>query len=89
MSKIYEKCLYKQIESYVENILSNFQCGFRKGFNTQQCLIGMIEKAKRIMDKGGHFSALLTDPSKAFECLPNDLLIAKLDVTDLKMMHFI
>ena len=45
----------------MENILSYFQCGFRKGFNTQQCLIGMIEKAKRIMDKDGHFSALLTD----------------------------
>ena len=45
----------------MENILSNFQCGFRKGFNAQQYLIGMIEKAKRIMDKGEHFSALLTD----------------------------
>ena len=47
-----KKCLYKQIENYMENILSNFQCGFRKGFNAQQCLIGIIEKAKRIMDKG-------------------------------------
>ena len=35
LSKIYEKCLYKQIENYMENILSNFQCGFRKGFNAQ------------------------------------------------------
>ena len=68
MSKVYEKCLYKQIENYMDNILSNFQCGFRKGF------IGMIEKAKSIMDKGGHFSALLTDLSKAFDCLPHDLL---------------
>ena len=64
LSKVYEKCLYKQIENCMENILSNFQCGFRKGFNTQQCLIGMIEKAKSIMDKGGHFSALLTDYQK-------------------------
>ena len=48
----------------MENILSNFQCGFRKGFNAQQCLIGMKEKIKGIMDKGGHFSALLTDLSK-------------------------
>ena len=61
----------------MENILSNFQCGFRKCFNTQECLIGMTEKAKRIMDKGGHFSVLLTDLSKAFDCLPHDLLIAK------------
>ena len=34
LSKIYEKCLYKQIENYMENVLSDFQCGFRKCFNT-------------------------------------------------------
>ena len=71
------------------NILSNFQSGFRKGFNAQQCLIGMTEKAKRTMGKGAHFNALLIDLSKAFDCLPFDLLIAKLDLTDLKMMHLI
>ena len=68
----------------MENILSNFLCGFRKGFNAQQCLIGMIKKAKRIMNKGGHFSALLTGLSKAFDCLPHELLIAKLDACGLK-----
>ena len=29
LSKGYEKCLYKQLEDYIQNILSNFQCGFR------------------------------------------------------------
>ena len=83
LSKIYEKCLYKQIENYMEfdYTLSNFQCGFRKGFNTQQC--HRDEKAKT-MDEDGHFSALLTDISKAFDCLPHDLLIAKLDAYGFK-----
>ena len=83
LSKVYEKRFYKQIENYMQNILSNFQCGFRKGFNAQD-FIGMIEKAKRVMDKGRNFSALLTDLSKAFDCLLHDLLKAKLDAYGFK-----
>ena len=71
-------------QKIIWRIHSNFQCGFRKGFNGQQCLIGMIEKAKRIMDESGHFSAFLTDISKAFDCLPHDLLIRKLDAYGFK-----
>ena len=82
--KVYEKCLYKQVANCMETILSNFQCGFRKGFDAKQCLVGMIEKATRIMNKGEHFSALLTDLSKAFACLPHDMLIAKLDAYGFK-----
>ena len=61
---------------------------YQKGFYVQQCLIGMIEKAKGITDKDGHFSALLTDLSKAFSCLPYDLIIAKLDACGFEFYTF-
>ena len=40
----------------------------------------MIEKRCQSLDKGGHYGVLLKDLSKAFDCLPYELLIAKLHV---------
>ena len=72
-SKVYERCFYDEISKYFETKLSKFQCGFRKGYSTQHCLLAMIEKWKTAVDNGGVFTALLTDLSKAFDCIPHDL----------------
>ena len=62
----------------MDKFLSKYQCGFRKGYNAQHCLLAMIEKWKKAVDNGNVFGALLTDLSLAFDCLPHDLIIAKL-----------
>ena len=92
ISKIYERCIYDQIQLFFDSLLSKYQCGFRRGYNAQHCLITLIEKWKKSVDNGGAFGALLTDLSKAFDCLPHELLIAKLDAygfdkSSLKLMH--
>ena len=33
ISKIYERCLFKQLTNYFEDLFSKYQCGFRKGFS--------------------------------------------------------
>ena len=70
--------MFRQISSFMDSYLSKQQCGFRKGYRPQYCLLVMLEKWKNAVDKGKCFGALLTDLSKAFDCLSHELLIAKL-----------
>ena len=79
VSKISEKIMYDQIEMYMDTYLSEYLCGFRKGYSTQYCLLSMLEKWKKALDKHYVAGGLLTDLSKAFDCLNHDLLIAKLE----------
>ena len=64
---MFEKILSNQLYIYFENVISKFQCGFRKGFSTQHCLLLIIEKWKKAVDKDQTFGALLIDLSKAFD----------------------
>ena len=82
ISKIYEKLLYDQLSKYFDCLLATNQCGFRKGFSSQYCLLVMLEKFKEAIDRGNQFGALLTDLSKAFDCIDQKLLIAKLSEYD-------
>ena len=91
LSKIFERCMYNQLKDHFDKLLSKYQCGFRKGFSTQHCLLPMMEKLRKSLDSGGGGGwwcgaspALLTDLSKAFDCLPHHLLIAKLHAYDIK-----
>ena len=59
--------------------LSPYLCGFRKGYSTQYCLLVMLERIKIALDNKNKFGALLTDLTKALDCLNHELIIAKLD----------
>ena len=71
--------MFKQMSKYFESFLSKYQCGFRKEYSAQHCLLSMLEKWKSAIDNRKMFGDLLTDLSKAFVCLSHDLLIAKLN----------
>ena len=70
--------MYNQLYEYFDNILFPSQCGFWKGYSVQHCLLVMIEKFKEAIARGNEFGALLTDLSKAFDCINHPLFIARL-----------
>ena len=74
-----------QMCTFSNNIFSNSQCSFRKGYSTQHCPLVMLETCKRSVDKGKVFRALLTDLSKAFDCLDYELLTRKLNAYDFSL----
>ena len=66
---IFEMSLSRKLSEFFDNILSKFECGFRKGYGSQHCLLLMLEIWKGATDNNKALSALLTDLSKAFDSL--------------------
>ena len=58
--------------------LSDFLCGYRKGYRTQHALIKLIESWRQSLDNRGYSGGVLMDLSKAFDTINHELLIAKL-----------
>ena len=78
-SKIYEKVMKQQLIVYLDTTLSVFIGAYRKAYGTQHVLIRLLEDWKTKLDNNYIVGALLMDLSKAFDCIPHDLLIAKLN----------
>ena len=65
--------------------LSPFLAAYRKSYNTQHVLIKMREEWMENLDKNIFVGVVLTDLLKAFDCIPHDLLIAKLAAYELSI----
>ena len=78
MSKLFEKVIAIQLHSYFETFFSKFLCGFRKRHSTQHALMQLLRSWQQSLDNSDIVGTILMDLSKAYDCLPHDLLIAKL-----------
>ena len=77
-SKIYERFLLNSLSEYVENTLSEFIAAYRKTYSSNNVLLRLIENWKKHLDDKNIVDTVLMDLSKAFDCIPHVLLIAKL-----------
>ena len=78
LSKVYERVIYEQASNYFEPFFNDILCGFRKAHSTQHALFKLLTSWQNSFYGGGFFGSVLVDLSKAYDFLPHDLLLAKL-----------
>ena len=79
LAKIFEKVLAHQITPFFDSVLSPHLSAFRRGYSCQDALLGLLESWRKDLLAHKKIGALLMDLSKAFDCMPHDLLVAKLE----------
>ena len=80
LSKVFERCIYCRLVAFLSenNVLSDHQYGFRKGRNTSDALIGVIEYIYKQLNQKKHTVGISLDFSKAFDTVSHDILLRKL-----------
>jgi hypothetical protein len=78
LSKVFEKILSSRMNIYFNDIFSPYLSAYRQNYNCEQVLVKFISTWKQSLDENKYFGAVLMDLSKAFDCLPHNLIIAKL-----------
>ena len=76
-SKIFEKVIYGHISQYLEEYLKSLLCGFRNAHSSQHALFKLLQALQEELDECDFIGTILMDLSKACDCLPHDLLVAK------------
>ena len=80
VSKLLERAVHHQLYQYLRehNILSPFQCGFRKCHSTKFAALSLADTIRRNIDQRMLTGAVFIDFRKAFDTVNHDLLLQKL-----------
>jgi hypothetical protein len=77
MSKVFGKEIINQRSPYFDHLFNPCVSGYRRGYSCETVLIKMVENIKCSLDQGKIVCGVLVDLSRAFDCVPHKLLIAK------------
>ena len=66
-----------QLTDHFLTILNKLLCAFRKKYSCQSLLIKIVDESKTAINNKYSTGSVFMDLSKAFDCLPHGLMIAK------------
>ena len=80
ISKITERVIHDQTNAFLsdEDILYNYQSGFRGNHSTNLCLSFLTDKVLKGFDEGLSTGMILIDLQKAFDTIDHEILLQKL-----------
>jgi retron-type reverse transcriptase len=76
-STVFECLISDQLLSFVkkQNILYQFQFGFRKGYSTEQAILEITDYLKTAIDNKLYTCGIFLDFSKAFDTVNHNILL--------------
>ena len=63
----------------MNKFLNSLLCRILKAHSTQHALFRLLQAWQKVLDQCGFVGTILMDLSEAYDCLPPDLVIAKLE----------
>ena len=77
--QVYERFINDNMLSIIQTLLTDFVSAYRKHYSANNVLISLKENWNENLNNNKIVGAVFTDLSKTFDCIPHDLLTAKME----------
>ena len=89
MSEVFGYILSDQMMMFFSNILNPSLSAYRKSYSCQHVILQLTEHWREALDNNDYVGTMAMDLSKAFDSMPQGLLMAKLRAYGMSKMHVI